>query len=158
MPILDIAPFSTCGMNLKCIFIWSFSKKTVPIWKFYRKTEVNFSPSTAVLLSHEYETSVDKNLSQQKMDWNKRNLNCFYSISAKKRKQKYCFLGENMHQSMSRNWEISSCMLQSPKTFLLISMILTLNCFCSVSANRHKQKDCFLWENMHQSMSRNWEN
>ena len=39
-----------------------------------------------------------------------------------------------------------------------ISMILTLNCCYSISANRRKQKDWFLWKNMHQSMSRNWEN
>ena len=91
------------------------------------------------------------------MDGNKRNLNCFYSISTNRRQQKDCFLGKNMHQSMSRNWEISN-MLQSPETFLLISMILTLNCFCSIFTNRHKQKDYFSWNNMHQSLSRNWEN
>ena len=39
-----------------------------------------------------------------------------------------------------------------------ISMILSLNCFYSISANRRKQKDWFLWKNMHQCMSRNWEN
>ena len=27
-----------------------------------------------------------------------------------------------------------------------------------IYANRHKQKDWFLWKNMHKSMSRNWEN
>ena len=43
-----------------CFHLIIFKKQPVPVWKFYRKTEVNFSPSTAVLLSHEYETSIDK--------------------------------------------------------------------------------------------------
>ena len=42
--------------------------------------------------------------------------------------------------------------------FLCISMILNLNCCYSILANRRKQKDWFLWKNMHQCMSRNWEN
>ena len=44
--------------------------------------------------------------------------NCFYSISAKRRKQKYRFLWKNMYQSTSRNWENSSSMLQSPPKYL----------------------------------------
>ena len=36
-------------------------------------------------------------------------------------------------------------MLKSPKKVLLISMILTLNCFYSISANRRKQKDWFFY-------------
>ena len=46
------------------------------------------------------------------------NLNCCYSISANRRKQKDWFLWKNMHQSMSRNWENSSSMLQSPPKYL----------------------------------------
>ena len=45
------------------------------------------------------------------MRWSKK-LNCFYSISANRRKQKDWFLWKNTHQSMSRNWENSSSMLQ----------------------------------------------
>ena len=48
----------------------------------------------------------------------KKKLNCFYSITANRRKQKDCFLWKNVHQSMSRNWENSSSMLQSPPKYL----------------------------------------
>ena len=37
-------------------------------------------------------------------------------------------------------------------------MILTLNCCYIILANRRQQKDWFLRKNMHQGMSRNWEN
>jgi hypothetical protein len=111
------------------------------------------------ILPRDQTTSINVSaISQWKIGGNKRNLNCFYSVSANKCKQMDYLFTKNIHQSMPTNWENSSSMLQSPKFFLLISMSLSLNCFCSVSANRHKQKDCFLWKNMHQSMSRNWEN
>ena len=49
--------------------------------------------------------------------------NCFYSISENRCKQKDWFLWKNMHQSMSRNWENSSSMLQSsPKYFISIEL------------------------------------
>ena len=47
----------------------------------------------------------------------KKNLDCFYSISANRREQKGWFLWKNMHQSMSRNWKNSSSMLQSLNFF-----------------------------------------
>ena len=59
-------------------------------------------------------------ITQWKMDRKKRNLNCFYSISANRRKQNYWSLWKNMHQSMSRNWENSSSMLQSLKSFFYV--------------------------------------
>ena len=36
--------------------------------------------------------------------------------------------------------------------------LLTFVLVWCISANRCKQKDCFLWKNMHQIISRNWEN
>ena len=36
--------------------------------------------------------------------------------------------------------------------------LLTFAVVWRISANRRKQKDCFLWKNMHQIISRNWEN
>ena len=56
------------------------------------------------------------------------NLNCCYSILANTRKQKDCFLWKNMNQSMSRNWENSSSMLQSPqKTFIFYWIVINLS-------------------------------
>ena len=40
-----------------------------------------------------------------------------WRISANRSKQKDCFLGKNIHQSMFRNWENSSSMLQSPPKY-----------------------------------------
>ena len=46
-----------------------------------------------------------------------------WNIYANRRKQKDWFLWKNMHQSMSRNWENSSSMLQSlPKYFISIEI------------------------------------
>ena len=58
----------------------------------------------------------------------------FYSILAKRRKQKDWFLWKNMHQSKSKNWENSSSMLKSIKKSCISMNIL---------GNRCKQKDCF---------------
>ena len=97
-------------------------------------------------------------ISQWKMDGNKRNLNCFYSIFAKKRNSHGHFKYIKKHKILPRNFCFCVITLCSSNFFLLISMILNLNCFYSISANRRKQKNWFLWKNMHQSMPRNWEN
>ena len=90
------------------------------------------------------------------MDGNKINSNCFYSIFAKKYNSHDCFKCIKKHKIIPRRCCLSAFMFLSPKTFLFISMILNLN-FYSTSANRRKQKKLVFMENMHQSMSRNFE-
>ena len=71
-------------------------------------------------------------ISQWKMDRNKRNLNCFYSIFAKKRNSHGHFVYIKKHKIIPRNCCFGVITLCSPKIFLSISMILNLNCFYSI--------------------------
>ena len=65
------------------------------------------------------------------------NLTCCFSISANRCKQKDCFLWKNMRQSMSRNWENSSSMLQSPPKYLFsIEIEISATVLGNIQANR----------------------
>ena len=82
-------------------------------------------------------------LTQWKMDGNKRNLNCFYSIFAKKRNSHSHFKYIKNHKIIPRNCCFGVITLCSPKNVLFISMILNLNCFYSIFAKKRNSHGHF---------------
>ena len=79
------------------------------------------------------------------MDGNKINLNCFFSIFAKKCNSHGHFKYIKKHKIIPRSCCISAIMLLSAKISLFISMVLSLNYFYSIFAkkcNSHSHFKC----------------
>ena len=95
------------------------------------------------------------NFTQWKMDGNKRNLNCFYSIFAKKRNSHGHFKCIKKHKIIPRNCCFGVITLCSPNFFLFISMILNLNCFYSIIAKKRNSHGHFRYIKDHKFIPKN---
>ena len=89
------------------------------------------------------------------MDGNKRNLNCFYSILAKKRNSHGHFKYIKNHKIIPRNCCFGVITLCSPKNVLFISMIFNLNCFYSIFAKKRNSHGHFKCIKNHKTITRN---
>ena len=82
------------------------------------------------------------------------NLNCFYSIFAKKRNSHGHFKCIKKHKIIPRSCCLCAIMFLSSKIFLLISMILNLNCFYSIFAKKRNSHGHFKYIKKHKIIPR----